>query len=62
MREDDDKPKKKLVHDVGQDLSNLSIFELKERIEALKAEIIRLEAAAAAKGSAKSAADAFFKA
>jgi uncharacterized small protein (DUF1192 family) len=61
MRDEDDKPKKKPVHEMGQDLSNLSIFELKERIDALKAEVIRLEAAAAAKGSAKSAADAFFK-
>jgi uncharacterized small protein (DUF1192 family) len=61
MRDEDDKPKKKLVHELGQDLSNLSIFELRERIEALQAEVIRLEAAATAKGSAKNAADAFFK-
>lgn len=61
MREEDDKPKKKPVHEIGQDLSNLSIFELRDRIEALKAEVIRLEATAAAKGSAKDAADAFFK-
>jgi uncharacterized small protein (DUF1192 family) len=61
MRDDEDKPKKKPIHEIGQDLSNLSIFELKERIETLRAEIVRLEAAAAAKGSAKDAADAFFK-
>jgi uncharacterized small protein (DUF1192 family) len=61
MREDDDRPKKKIAHEMGQDLSMLSVFELKERIELLKAEIVRLEAAAAAKDSAKNAAAAFFK-
>jgi uncharacterized small protein (DUF1192 family) len=61
MRDEDDRPKKKIAHEIGQDLSVLSVFELKERIEFLKAEIERLEAAAAAKGSAKNAADAFFK-
>jgi uncharacterized small protein (DUF1192 family) len=61
MRDEDDKPKKKFTHEIGQELSALSVFELKERIEILKAEIVRLEAAAAAKGSAKSAADSFFK-
>jgi uncharacterized small protein (DUF1192 family) len=61
MRDEDDKPKKKIAHEVGQDLSMLSVFELKERIELLKAEIARLEAAAAAKDNARSAADGFFK-
>jgi uncharacterized small protein (DUF1192 family) len=61
MRDDDDKPKKKITHDIGQELSLLSVFELKERIELLRAEIARLEAAAAAKAVAKGAADAFFK-
>jgi uncharacterized small protein (DUF1192 family) len=61
MRDEDDRPKKKISHEIGQELSTLSVFELKERIDILKAEIVRLEAAAAAKSSAKSAADAFFK-
>jgi uncharacterized small protein (DUF1192 family) len=61
MRDEDDRPKKKISHEIGQDLSVLSVFELKERIEILQAEIVRLEAAAAAKGTAKNAADAFFK-
>lgn len=61
MRDEDDKPKKKPVHEMGQDLSNLSVFELRDRIEALKIEITRLEAAAAAKDSARNAADTFFK-
>jgi uncharacterized small protein (DUF1192 family) len=61
MREDDDKPKKKATHEIGQDLSLLSVFELNERIALLQAEIGRLEAAVAAKSSAKNAAAAFFK-
>ncbi len=61
MRDDDDKPKKKITHEIGQDLSLLSVFELNERIELLKAEIVRLETARSAKDSAKSAADSFFK-
>jgi uncharacterized small protein (DUF1192 family) len=61
MRDEDDKPKKKPTHEIGQDLSLLSVFELKERIALLQDEIHRLEAAAAAKDSARNAADAFFK-
>ncbi|MFM9974982.1 MAG: DUF1192 domain-containing protein [Beijerinckiaceae bacterium] len=61
MRDDDDKPKKKITHEIGQDLSLFSVFELNERIELLKAEIVRLETARFAKDSAKSAADSFFK-
>jgi uncharacterized small protein (DUF1192 family) len=59
--QDDDKPKKKVVHEIGQDLSLLSVFELNERIELLGAEIERLEAVAKAKSAAKGTADAFFK-
>jgi uncharacterized small protein (DUF1192 family) len=61
MRDEDDKPKKKVSHEIGQDLSLLSVFELTERIDLLNQEIERLEAAVAAKSSAKSAADSFFK-
>jgi uncharacterized small protein (DUF1192 family) len=59
--QDDDKPKKKIAHEIGQDLSLLSVFELKERIAILQAEIQRLDAVAVAKAAAKGAADAFFK-
>jgi uncharacterized small protein (DUF1192 family) len=51
----------KTVHEIGSDLSLLSVGELRERIAALKAEITRLEAAASAKESSKDAADTFFK-
>ena len=59
--EDDDKPKKKLAHEIGQDLTLLSAGELGERIGLLKDEIARLEADMAKKHALKSAADSFFK-
>ena len=40
---DDDRPKKKIVHEIGQDLTLLSVGELNERIALLKDEIARLE-------------------
>ena len=61
MRDDNDLAKKKVTHEIGQDLSLLSGFELNERVALLKAEIIRLEQTKAAKDSAKGAADLFFK-
>lgn len=54
-------PRKKVVHEIGQDLSQLSVFELKERIVALTEEIARIEKAVKVKESSKSAADSFFK-
>ncbi|MCO5161907.1 MAG: DUF1192 domain-containing protein [Mesorhizobium sp.] len=53
--------KKKLVHEIGQDLAALSVGELEERIGLLRTEIARLEAEKAAKGATRSAADALFK-
>ena len=61
MIEDDDKPKKKVVHEIGQDLSLLSVAELHERIALMQEEIGRLEADIAKKQSTRSAADLFFK-
>ena len=59
--DDDDRPKKKIVHEIGQDLALLSAGELNERIALLKEEIARLEADSAKKGASRSAADLFFK-
>jgi len=59
--DDDLLPKKKTVHEIGQDLSLLSIGELSERIALLEEEIARLEAAKASKSASRTAADAFFK-
>ncbi|HML12719.1 MAG TPA: DUF1192 domain-containing protein [Xanthobacteraceae bacterium] len=54
-------PKKKIAHEIGQDLSLLSIGELTERIALLQEEIARLEAAKTSKSATRTAADAFFK-
>jgi uncharacterized small protein (DUF1192 family) len=59
--DDEDRPKKKLVHEIGQDLTLLSVGELTERIALLKEEIARLETNMASKQASKSAADLFFK-
>ncbi len=58
---EDDKPKRKISHDIGQDLYLLSVAELDERVGILKNEIARLEADRAAKTSSKSAAEALFR-
>lgn len=59
---DDDalRPKKK-SHEIGEDLALLSVGELRERVELLKAEIGRLEAVIDGKEASRSAADTFFK-
>jgi uncharacterized small protein (DUF1192 family) len=59
--DDDDKPKKKLAHEIGQDLTLLSAGELTGRIALLQEEIARLEADRSKKQAHKSAADMFFK-
>jgi uncharacterized small protein (DUF1192 family) len=59
--EDDDRPRKKVSHEIGQDLSLLSVEELAERIALMKSEIERLEAATAKKRASKEAASSFFK-
>lgn len=57
----DELPKKKITHELGQDLALLSIGELTERVGLLKEEIARLEAEMTRKRASKSAADTFFK-
>ena len=59
--EDDDKPRKKVSHEIGQDLSLLSVEELGERIALMHAEIERLQTARVKKQASKDAADRFFK-
>ena len=54
-------PKKKPTHEIGQDLSLLSVHELAGRIALLKGEIARLEHAIAAKQASRTVADQFFK-
>ena len=59
--EDDDRPKKKIVHEIGQDLALLSVKELQERIALMKEEIARLEASINSKQASRNVADQFFK-
>lgn len=59
----DDKPRPKpLAHEIGQDLSTLSLSELDERIELLEREVARLKEARGRKEASRTAASAFFKA
>lgn len=58
---DEEAPRKAKPHEIGQDLSLLSIEELGERIEVLRGEIARIEAVLKAKGSTKLAAEALFR-
>jgi uncharacterized small protein (DUF1192 family) len=59
--EEDDRPRKKISHEIGQDLSLLSVEELTERIALLASEIERLQTAAAKKRASKEAANNVFK-
>ena len=59
--DDDDRPKKKVAHEIGQDLSLLSVEELGLRVQLMHDEIARLEADMAQKRSKRAAADQFFK-
>jgi uncharacterized small protein (DUF1192 family) len=59
--DEDDRPKKKIAHEIGQDLSLLSLKELEERIALLQQEIGRLEAAVVGKQASRGVADRFFR-
>jgi uncharacterized small protein (DUF1192 family) len=59
--DEDDRPKKKIAHEIGQDLTLLSVEELTQRVQLLHDEINRLEADMAQKRASRSAADQFFK-
>ncbi len=59
--DDDDRPKKKIAHEIGQDLSLLSVEELGHRVQLMREEIARLEADMAQKHAKRAAADQFFK-
>ena len=58
---DDERPIKKTAHEIGSDLSLLSVDELAARIELLQAEIARLESEKTNKGASRSAAESLFR-
>jgi uncharacterized small protein (DUF1192 family) len=59
--DEDDRPKKKITHDIGQDLALLSVGELESRIQLLQQEIERLQAEITKKQASRGVADQFFK-
>jgi len=59
--EDDDRPRKKVSHEIGQDLSLLSVEELNERIVLLSSEVERIKEAVAKKRASRDAANNVFK-
>jgi uncharacterized small protein (DUF1192 family) len=58
---EDDRPAKKVAHEIGSDLSLLSVDELSARIDLLRAEIERLDAERLKKGASRSAAENLFR-
>ncbi|GAB5507866.1 MAG: DUF1192 domain-containing protein [Rhizobiaceae bacterium] len=58
---DEEPLKRARAHEIGQDLSLLSVDELNARIEVLKEEILRLEQELSQKGATRAAADALFR-
>jgi len=59
--DEDDRPKKKVAHEIGQDLTLLSVEELSARVALMKEEIARLETDMVNKRATRAAADQFFK-
>jgi uncharacterized small protein (DUF1192 family) len=58
---EEEPPKKKKAHEIGEDLAALSVDELEERVALLKAEILRLEEAIRLKRASADVAASFFK-
>jgi uncharacterized small protein (DUF1192 family) len=60
-REDEELPRKAVAHEIGQDLSLLSVEDLTLRIALLSDEIARLEQALVKKRASRDAANSVFK-
>ncbi|PZP47259.1 MAG: DUF1192 domain-containing protein [Agrobacterium fabrum] len=58
---DDDRPQKPVAHEIGGDLSLLSVDELTSRIDLLKAEIARLDEERKRKSAGRLAAENLFR-
>ena len=58
---DDDRPRKKPAPQPGENLYDLSVDELRERIDVYRAEIDRLTREIEAKEKRRTAADSFFR-
>lgn len=58
---DDDRPQKPAAHEIGSDLSLLSVDELSSRIDLLQAEITRLDEERTRKSAGRQAAENLFR-
>ncbi len=59
---DDDRPvKRPVTHEVGSDLSSLSVEDLEQRVRLLEEEIVRLRAESEKKAAGRRAADSLFR-
>ena len=58
---DEDRPKARKTHEIGEDISTFSADELSQRIALLEAEIERLNAEKARKSAGRSAAESLFR-
>jgi uncharacterized small protein (DUF1192 family) len=58
---DDDRPQRKPNHEIGTDLSMISVHELKSRIDLLRDEISRIEGEISRKTFGRLAAENLFK-
>ncbi len=58
---DDDRPRPKRRHEIGEDVSLLGVGELELRIGELRAEISRLDAELASRSRTRNAAENLFK-
>lgn len=58
---EDDKPAGKPAHDIGSDISSLSVDELRLRIGVMQNEIARLEAEILSKSLSRNVAESLFK-
>lgn len=59
--EDEERPKPKFAHVLGENLDMVSIGELRQRVALLEEEIARIKSEIARKTASRSAADTFFK-
>ncbi len=58
---EEEQPKKPTAHEIGCDLSMLSVDELQARIALMRDEISRLEIEISAKSDSRNAAESLFK-
>lgn len=58
---EEDRPVKKASHEIGADLSALSVDELRARISLLREEVGRIEAEVASKSSSRNTAESLFR-